>query len=74
MYVGRDLTELTMMSKSEWRESELAFFHHSLQQVVPYLNAEGQSLHRQIVEEIEKRGGIGRNEADYTHGTKPTYD
>ncbi|WP_071461107.1 hypothetical protein [Bacillus massilinigeriensis] len=74
MYVGRDLTELTMMPRSEWRDSELAFFHKSMQQVVPYLNAEGQSLHRQIVEEIESRGGMGRNEADYTHGTTPTYD
>ncbi|ALC92120.1 hypothetical protein AM500_21835 [Bacillus sp. FJAT-18017] len=74
MYVGRDMTELTMMPKSDWEDSELAFFHHSLQQVVPYLNAEGQSIHREIVEEIEKRGGLNRNEADYTHGTKVSYD
>ncbi|WP_043930927.1 hypothetical protein [Bacillus sp. EB01] len=74
MYVGRDMTELTMMPKSDWEDSELAFFHHSLQQVVPYLNAEGQTIHREIVEEIEKRGGLNRNEADYTHGTKVSYD
>lgn len=74
MYVGRDMTELSMMSKTEWSDSELAFFHHSLQQVVPYLNSEGQSLHRGIVEEIENRGGLKRNEADYTHGTRVSYD
>ncbi|MCA1060748.1 hypothetical protein LCL96_17560 [Rossellomorea aquimaris] len=74
MYVGRDMTELSMISKDEWKESELAFFHHSLQQIVPYLNAEGQSIHREIVEEIENRGGLKRGEADYTHGTKISYD
>ncbi|NQD67248.1 hypothetical protein HP456_15135 [Bacillus haikouensis] len=74
MYVGRDMTELSMLPKGEWKKSELAYFHHSLQQIVPYLNAEGQSIHREIVEEIEKRGGLNRGEADYTHGTKPVYD
>jgi hypothetical protein len=74
MYVGRDMTELSMLPKGEWKKSELAYFHHSLQQIVPYLNAEGQSIHREIVEEIENRGGLNRREADYTHGTKPVYD
>ncbi|MGG3914037.1 hypothetical protein [Bacillus sp. es.034] len=74
MYVGRDMTELSMIPKDEWKKSELAFFHHSLQQIVPYLNAEGQSIHREIIEEIENRGGMKRGEADYTHGTKISYD
>ncbi|WP_462409925.1 hypothetical protein [Neobacillus sp. Marseille-QA0830] len=74
MYVGRDITELSMMAKSKWHESELAFFHHAMQQMTPYLNSEGQSIHRQIIEEIEARGGMKRNEADYTHGTKIVYD
>lgn len=74
MYVGRDMTELSMMSKTDWKESELAFFHHSLQQMVPYLNVEGQSIHREIIEEIERRGGLNRHEADYTHGTKQIFD
>ncbi len=56
MYVGRDMTELTMVSKSEWKEDELAYFHHSLQQILPYLNAEGQSIYKEIVIEIESRG------------------
>jgi hypothetical protein len=68
------MTELSMMSKKEWKDTELAFIHHSLQQVVPYLNAEGQTIHREIVQEIESRGGLKRNEADYTHGTRLQYD
>lgn len=74
MYVGRDMTELSMTSKQEWKDSELQYFHHSLQQMVPYLNAEGQSIHREIIKEIEARGGMKRQEADYTHGTKISYD
>lgn len=74
MYVGRDMTALSMISKSEWKDSELAFFHHSLQQMMPYLNAEGQSIHQQIIKEIEARGGLQRHEADYTHGTHVSYD
>ncbi|MBZ5751211.1 MULTISPECIES: hypothetical protein [Metabacillus] len=62
MYSGRDMTELSMMSKGAWKDSELAFFHHSLQQVVPYLNVEGQAIHREIVQEIESRGGLKRDE------------
>ncbi|MCM3764824.1 hypothetical protein [Neobacillus niacini] len=58
MYEGRDMTELSMMAKSDWNDSELFFFHHALQQMTPYLNSEGQSIHRQIVEEIQNRGGL----------------
>ncbi|PKG22019.1 hypothetical protein [Niallia nealsonii] len=74
MYVGRDMTELSMMEKTKWKNSELAFFHHSLQQMTPYLNAEGQSIHQEIIKEIESRGGLHHNEADYTHGTEVSYD
>jgi hypothetical protein len=74
MYVGRDMTELSMMSKSDWEGSELAFFHHSLQQIAPYLNSEGQTIHREIIEEIENRGGIKRQGTEYTHGTKTGYE
>lgn len=74
MFVGRDMTELSMMSKSDWKDSELAFYHHSFQQIMPYLNSEGQTIHREIVEEIENRGGLKRQEADYTHGTRVSYD
>lgn len=74
MYVGRDMTELSMIEKTKWKNSELAFFHHSLQQMTPYLNAEGQSIHQEIIKEIENRGGLQRTEADYTHGTEVSYD
>jgi hypothetical protein len=58
MYEGRDITELSMMAKADWNDTELAYFHHALQQMTPYLNSEGQSIHKQIVEEIEHRGGL----------------
>ncbi|EMI9088951.1 MULTISPECIES: hypothetical protein [Bacillus] len=74
MYIGRDMTELTMLSKNEWKEDELAYFHHSLQQILPYLNAEGQSIYKEIVIEIESRGGLQEGEASWTHGTKISYD
>lgn len=58
MYNGRDMTELSMISKSEWSKDELSYFHHSLQQMTPYLNVEGQTIHREIIEEIMDRGGL----------------
>ncbi|MBU8880599.1 hypothetical protein BGM26_16715 [Bacillus sp. FJAT-29790] len=58
MYDGRDMTELSMMSKTDWNDNELSYFHHSFQQIVPYLNAEGQSIQREIIEEIQNRGGL----------------
>ncbi|MBI0579422.1 hypothetical protein IEC97_18775 [Neobacillus cucumis] len=58
MYNGRDMTELSMMSIKEWDDQELSFFQHSLQQMVPYLNSEGQTIHREIIEEIMDRGGL----------------
>jgi hypothetical protein len=58
MYNGRDMTELSMMSIYDWEDHELAYFHHSLQQMTPYLNSEGQTIHREIIEEIESRGGL----------------
>lgn len=57
MYNGRDMTELSMIAKSEWKDEELAFFHYSFQQIMPYLNSEGRSIHNEIIEEITKRGG-----------------
>ncbi|MGD6818453.1 hypothetical protein [Metabacillus sp. 84] len=74
MYVGRDMTELSMIRKRDWKDEELAYFHHSLQQILPYMNSEGLTIHREIMQEIEERGGMKRNEADYTHGTRISYD
>ena len=55
MYGGRDMTELTMIPKRRWTQEELNYFHRSLQQMAPYLNSEGVSIHREIIEEIERR-------------------
>lgn len=74
MYVGRDMSELNMVSKKYWKNSELAYFHHAFQQIMPYLNEEGQSKYRELTQEIEARGGMKRNEADYSHGTRVSYD
>lgn len=57
MYAGRDMTELSMMSIADWRDDELGYFHHALQQMMPYLNSEGQAIHREIMDEIQSRGG-----------------
>ncbi|PTN33653.1 hypothetical protein [Bacillus sp. Rc4] len=74
MYVGRDMSELNMVSKKDWKNSELAYFHHAFQQIMPFLNEEGQSKYRELTQEIEARGGMKRNEADYSHGTRVSYD
>lgn len=74
MYVGRDMTELSMIPKQQWKDSELAFFHKSLQQMAPYLNIEGVTIHNQIIKELEERGGLNQENADWTHGTTIQYD
>lgn len=74
MYVGRDMTELSMMSKKEWTNEELAYFHHTLQQMVPYLNSEGVTIHREIIREMMSRGPMNQDEASYEHGTRVHFD
>ncbi|TCP24553.1 hypothetical protein EV207_12452 [Scopulibacillus darangshiensis] len=58
MYSGRDFTELSMMSVTDWHTNELAYFHECLKQMTPYLNSEGVQIRQDVVEEIESRGGI----------------
>ncbi|WP_407272350.1 hypothetical protein [Radiobacillus sp. PE A8.2] len=53
----RDMTELMMTEKTDWNNKELEVFHHSLSQVVPYLNQEGTTILREINQEIIDRGG-----------------
>ncbi|MGJ9385163.1 hypothetical protein [Salipaludibacillus sp. CF4.18] len=74
MYVGRDMTELSTMSKTNWTEKELAYFHQLFQQITPYANAEGVVIHREIIEEIVNRGGLPKMEADWTSGTRIQID
>jgi hypothetical protein len=58
VYDGRDLTELEGISPHMWTDEELAFFHHGMQQLSAYLNIQGNSRHKQILKEIERRGGL----------------
>ncbi|MBM7553845.1 hypothetical protein [Thalassobacillus pellis] len=58
MYDGRDMGELTMLSKHQWKEQELSYFHYALSQIAPYLNQEGTTMLREINEEIISRGGM----------------
>ncbi|MCA0971809.1 cytosolic protein [Halobacillus litoralis] len=74
MYVGRDLSALSMEAKSSWQEKELGYFHYALSQAAPYLNAEGVTMLREINEEIKQRGGLEHKEATWTHGTHPVTD
>ncbi|MFC5713275.1 hypothetical protein ACFPU1_10795 [Thalassorhabdus alkalitolerans] len=74
MYVGRDFTELSMTPKTKWSNKELLHFHHSFQQIMPYLNPEGATIYREILEEIGNRDDIKRNEASWEHGTRINYD
>ncbi len=74
MYVGRDLTELSMISKQEWTKQELAHFHFNFQQITPYLNAEGLTIHKEIIHEIMSRGGLNPEEASYEHGSRIHFD
>lgn len=61
----RDMTELSMMPRINWSDEELAFFHHSLQQISPYLNTEGVTIHREIIREIESRGGLHKHKENH---------
>ncbi|MEQ6377954.1 hypothetical protein RZN25_14135 [Bacillaceae bacterium S4-13-56] len=65
MYVGRDMAELLMTRKDDWKEDELAFFHNALSQIAPYLNIEGTTILREINKEIERRGGLNKTDTDY---------
>ncbi|MEK5325476.1 MULTISPECIES: cytosolic protein [unclassified Aeribacillus] len=55
------MTELSMISKQAWSSEELQYYHRAFQQIMPYLNIEGHTIHREIIEEIEARGGINKD-------------
>lgn len=75
MYVGRDLMALTMISKNEWKNEELAYFSRCFQQITPFLNSQGVTLRNEITEEIESRTDFRhRDEADWQNGTQITFD
>lgn len=74
MYIGRDLSQLTMESKQDWQERELGYFHYALSQSAPYLNSEGITMLREINNEIKRRGGLTKREATWTNGTHMVID
>jgi len=51
----RDFTELSMMSKTKWQDTELDFFQYSLSQVLPYINSQGLTMLHEINEEMYSR-------------------
>ncbi|MFC4077674.1 hypothetical protein [Salinithrix halophila] len=58
VYKGRNLEELTAVPLSDWEMDELAYHHDAMAQMSPLMNAQGISLHHQLIEEIERRGGL----------------
>jgi len=55
MNTTRDFTELSMMSKTNWQDSELQYFQHALSQILPYINAEGLTILHEINKEMFNR-------------------
>lgn len=58
MYLGRDLSELNMTPISDWEMEELSYHHYMMSQMSPLLNTQGASLHKEVIREIERRGGL----------------
>ncbi|GIQ69197.1 hypothetical protein [Xylanibacillus composti] len=58
MTQGRSMQELQTVSLQEWEREELARQHEIFSDLSPWLNAQGNAIHHQIIEEIERRGGI----------------
>ncbi|HBZ80697.1 MULTISPECIES: hypothetical protein [Brevibacillus] len=74
MYIGRDLSELTMVPLSQWEINELLYFHDTFSQLAAYLSAEGASLHVKVIRELESRGPVGGDSGAWDHASKPIYD
>lgn len=53
----RSLLELCEHKAKEWSEEELWLYHRTLRDVSPWLNAQGTSMHHQIIDEIKRRNG-----------------
>lgn len=58
MYQGRAFDELSMVPLSEWTMEELAYYHLRMAEMSPLMNAQGISLHHDLIREIEERGGL----------------
>ncbi|MBO8173381.1 MAG: hypothetical protein H0Z33_16055 [Bacillaceae bacterium] len=74
MYVGRELEELEDVALSDWELKELAYYHHTMSQLVPFLNQEGVAFHNSIIKEIERRGGLKGDRGAWDHSSQIIYD
>lgn len=74
MYIGRELSELTMTPIDHWQLNELTYFHHAMSELAAYLNVEGVSLHSKIIHELESRGPIGGDSGGWDHSSTVIYD
>ncbi|MFC0215591.1 hypothetical protein ACFFK0_24655 [Paenibacillus chartarius] len=54
----RNLHDLAAMNTSDWSADELRYHHHTMSELSPWLNAQGTHIHAQIIQEIERRGGV----------------
>ncbi len=52
----RDFQVLSTMKPSEWTEIELRYNHSAMSDLSPWLNEQGNHIHNQIIQEIERRG------------------
>lgn len=74
MYVGRPMEQLEDVPLSGWEMKELAYFHHIMSQLIPFLNQEGVAVHNGIIKEIERRGGLPRDRGAWDHSSHTIYD
>jgi hypothetical protein len=58
LHLERKMEALEDTPLPDWSMNELAFHHDVMAQLSGFLNAEGISLHHQIINEIERRGGL----------------
>ncbi|MBD0382350.1 hypothetical protein ICC18_19725 [Paenibacillus sp. WST5] len=57
-YESRDIQVLSSIKPSEWTAIELKYHHKSMSELAPWLNEQGTYMHGQIIQEIERRGGL----------------
>jgi hypothetical protein len=74
MYIGRELSELTMTPLDRWELNELLYYHHIFSQLAAYLSTEGSSLHVKVIHELESRGPVGGDGGGWDHSSTPIYD
>ncbi|MFD2615103.1 hypothetical protein [Paenibacillus gansuensis] len=57
-YEGRSFPELMDVRFEQWEQHELEHHHRMMSDYSPWLNAQGTSLHSDIIKEIVNRGGV----------------